>query len=304
MRCGDVITTDTTLDSDLLDCPNNGIVIGADNITLDLNGHTIAGDDKAYELCREDEPCDIGVLNDGYDAVTVKRGTTRDFGLGIVVVGAKHNRVRHVAAVGNAFEGIVIFRSTRTRIEESLASRNGVGKSRPGIALAESDHNRIMGNTMSGNGDLGLFMEASDNNLIRHNTARRNPEGGMIIEGDRNEIVRNRLVRNGGGILITIVRRGGTASGNVVSRNVVRGTRSDGISVDPVPKRTLIKGNVVVGARRAGFAIGSRSSTITGNRATRNGGLGIKAVRGVTDGGGNRASGNGDPRQCVVVACR
>ena len=36
--CGDTITTDTTLDSDLVNCPNNGVVIGADNITLDLKG--------------------------------------------------------------------------------------------------------------------------------------------------------------------------------------------------------------------------------------------------------------------------
>jgi hypothetical protein len=39
-----VITTDTTLDSDLLDCPGHGIVIGAPGITLDLNGHTVDGD--------------------------------------------------------------------------------------------------------------------------------------------------------------------------------------------------------------------------------------------------------------------
>jgi hypothetical protein len=37
------ITRDTTLDSDLLDCRGDGTVIGADNITLDLNGHAIAG---------------------------------------------------------------------------------------------------------------------------------------------------------------------------------------------------------------------------------------------------------------------
>ena len=30
VSCGDTITADTTLDSDLLNCPNNGIVIGAD----------------------------------------------------------------------------------------------------------------------------------------------------------------------------------------------------------------------------------------------------------------------------------
>ena len=44
VSCGETITTDTTLDSDLVNCPNNGIVIGADGITLDLAGHRIDGD--------------------------------------------------------------------------------------------------------------------------------------------------------------------------------------------------------------------------------------------------------------------
>jgi parallel beta-helix repeat protein len=304
VSCGDTITADTTLDSDLVDCPNNGILIGADAITLDLNGHTISGDDEPFEPCPEREPCDIGVLIEGHDAATIKGGTVRDFGLGVLVLEAKHNRVRDVAAVDNAFEGILLFRSRRTRVQGSTASRNGVGNSRPGIALIESDNNRITGNTMSGNGDLGLFMAASDDNLIRHNRARRNPEGGMIIEGDRNEIVGNRVVRGGGGILITIVNRGGKAVGNVVRRNVVRNVRASGIAVDSVPKRTLVSRNLGVGSGRAGIIVGSSSTTITENRAVRNGGLGIRAVEGVVDGGGNRASGNGDPRQCVNVACR
>jgi parallel beta-helix repeat protein len=304
VSCGATITTDTTLDGDLRDCPSNGIVIGADDITLDLNAHTISGDDEPFKPCPEDQPCDIGILNEGHDAVTIQGGTVRGFGPGLVVVRAKRNRLRNLAAVENAFEGIVIFRSARTRVQGSSASRNGVGNSRPGIALVESDNNLITGNTMSGNGDLGLFMAASDHNLIRHNGARRNPEGGMIIEGDRNEIVRNRVVRGGGGILITIVNRGGKAVGNVVRRNVVRNVRASGIAVDRVPKRTLVSRNLVVGSGRAGIIVGSRSTTITQNRAVRNGGLGIKAVEGVIDGGGNRASGNGDPRQCVNVKCR
>jgi len=304
VRCGDTITADATLDADLLECPNNGIVIGADDIAIDLNGHTIAGDGEPFKPCPEDEPCDIGILNEGHDAVTIEGGTVRDFGLGVVVVRARGNRLRHLAAVENAFEGIVIFRSARTRVQGSSASRNGVGNSRPGIALIESDNNRITANTMSQNGDLGLFMAASDHNLIRHNRARHNPEGGMIIEGDRNEIVRNRVVRGGGGILITIVNRGGRAVGNVVRRNVVRNVRAGGIAVDRVPKRTLVSRNLVVGSGRAGIIVGSSSTTITENRGVRNGGLGIRAVEGVVDGGGNRASGNGDPRQCVNVACR
>ena len=35
VSCGDTITADTTLDSDLLNCPNNGILIGADARVFD-----------------------------------------------------------------------------------------------------------------------------------------------------------------------------------------------------------------------------------------------------------------------------
>ena len=303
VMCGETITADTTLDSDLIDCPNNGIVIGADDITLDLNGRTVSGDGEPFEQCSKNEPCDVGVLNDGHDGVTVKGGTVTGFGPGVFLFRAKHDRLRDLSTVENAFNGIILVRSSRNRIERSTASRNGRPNNFPGIALIESDQNRITGNRMSGNADLGLFTEDSDDNLIGHNKTRGHPEGGMIIEGDRNEIVRNRMVREGGGILITIVSRGGKAVGNVIRRNEVRDPRASGISVDRVPRRTLVSRNHVVGAGRSGIIVGSPSTTITRNRAVRNDGLGIKAVEGVIDGGGNRAHGNGDKRQCVNVKC-
>jgi hypothetical protein len=43
--------------------------------------------------------------------------------------------------------------------------------------------------------------------------------------------------------------------------------------------------------------------TIRDNSADRNKQLGIDALPGVTDAGGNRAKHNGDPRQCVNVVC-
>jgi hypothetical protein len=77
VRCGDTITTDTTLDSDLVNCPNNGIVIGADNITLDLNGHTIDGDAAVVDPCAGF--CDNGVDNTaGHSGVTIQGGSIRD----------------------------------------------------------------------------------------------------------------------------------------------------------------------------------------------------------------------------------
>ena len=38
--CGDVVTQDTTLDSDLL-CEGDGLIVAASDVTLDLGGHVI-----------------------------------------------------------------------------------------------------------------------------------------------------------------------------------------------------------------------------------------------------------------------
>src|SRR4051812_21206586 len=61
--CGETVTKDTKLANDLIDCPNEGIIIGADNITLDLNGHTVDGDGVPVVGCPDPEPCDSGIVN-------------------------------------------------------------------------------------------------------------------------------------------------------------------------------------------------------------------------------------------------
>jgi hypothetical protein len=52
-----------------------------------------------------------------------------------------------------------------------------------------------------------------------------------------------------------------------------------------------------------GIHVDEPQTTITENAANDNGDLGIFAVAGVTDGGGNTASGNGNPAQCEGVSC-
>src|SRR3954464_14538031 len=62
VSCGETITADTTLEQDLVNCPNHGIVIGADGITLDLNGHLVDGDGTPAANCdNQKEPCDFGL---------------------------------------------------------------------------------------------------------------------------------------------------------------------------------------------------------------------------------------------------
>ena len=124
VECGDVITQDTKLDSDLIDCPGDGLEIGADNVTLDLNGHTVDGDGDA----RPGLGCDTGIRNGGFDncsrqdaghgGVTIRNGTVREFAHGVQVIIADHNSLLHLRLYDNSgFGGIVTYLMSNGRIK-------------------------------------------------------------------------------------------------------------------------------------------------------------------------------------------
>jgi parallel beta-helix repeat protein len=267
VSCGDTITADTTLDSDIVNCADNGIVIGADNVTLDLNGHTIDGDNELVDRCPREQMCDTGIVSDGHDGVTVEGGAVKQFGTGIFILRAKGANLRAVTASRNTFNGILLGDSTRSAILGSAASANGLETDYPGIALFGSDHNLVKGTTSSGNADLGFFVVESDHNRFLANTLSDNPEAGAIIEGDDNEISRNRVVRNGDGIILS--GSGNTVSGNqiikpfgyhpgcgvgisledghgnLIAGNEVRDAQDAGIRLSTFVKRQQLRDNIV-----------------------------------------------------------
>ena len=343
VSCGDEITADTTLDSDLVDCPSNGIVIGADDITLDLNGHRVDGDGTTFAGCSKEEFCDVGLLNDSHDGVTIRHGSVREFDVGVFIGRARHNRVLDISSSRNPFFGIVVAESARSLIRNSSFNRNP-GPDGDGMGLFGSHRIRILGNSFRRN-ELGIHVDSSTQISFKRNLISRSEPGMLMEGGGRNEVSHNRLVKSdmivrsndntiarnqitggyvgialedGHGNLITGNRiRGAGFAGiglrafeadqhvrdNVVRRNRVHRAGGHGVFVGPGVKNTLLKGNHVSRARKHGINVKSAATTLTRNHARRNGDLGIRAVPGVTDGGGNRASGNGDPDQCTYVAC-
>ena len=91
--------------------------------------------------------------------------------------------------------------------------------------------------------------------------------------------------------------------GNVVRRNHISGAGEDGVHIDDKARRTLVEGNHAFGGKDDGLDVNNSTTTLTRNEARRNGDLGIEAVFGVIDGGGNIARNNGDPRQCTNIFC-
>jgi hypothetical protein len=81
----------------------------------------------------------------------------------------------------------------------------------------------------------------------------------------------------------------------VVRRNHVRRSH-DGFLVESTASDTVLESNHAVRSEDDGFDVDSRTTTLTRNHAVHSGDFGIEAVHGVIDGGGNKAHGNGTPR--------
>jgi parallel beta-helix repeat protein len=377
LACGDVITTDIKLASDLTNCPNNGIVVEADDIALDLNGHTVGGDGTPFASCPDGAFCDVGIDNSaGHSGVTIKGGTVRGFDVGALALGAGVNRIQKLTLVDNASFGVIVGNSSDTKIDHNSAhggisgilmfdshdnrlEQNTVsGAHGYAIPVFGSHHNRLEQNSMDGN-DHGILLDTCDDNDVKAN--RVSHSGGSSIDighSKNNRVVANVLTDNGDGVILAdaqhnlisdnsvtgtglfgfpdtggfgvildgaddnLVQRnkvtGGrgpaifvsslespdTSDRNAISANVVNSKFTDGILIDGNATLTLLDHNTANGNGNDGIHANATGTTITGNTANDNHELGIEAVLGVVDGSGNKASGNGNPAQCLNVLCR
>ena len=313
VSCGDVLTQDTRLDSDLLDCPGDGVVIGAGGITLDLGGHTVDGVPGSGG---------DGVDNSGgYDGVEVRNGEISEFQSGVRNLGAHDGTVERVDFVRTT--GVFLEQSDRNVIEHNTFSA-GTGV----IVFLGCDDTVIRANTISGPGTGvtlwgNLFADEVRRTLVEHNRLAGNGAGIVIVfQSVIDSDIRANEVSGTNGVGITAaglntrVERN-TLTGNdvgifasgfnvLVTRNRVASSDGDGIFVpsSSVARDVAIEGNVVNGNGDDGIDADDPDVSIARNTANSNADLGIEAVAGVTDGGGNKARGNGNPAQCLNVSCR
>ena len=349
VSCGDRITANTTLHEDLVNCPNNGLIVRADDVTLDLNGHTIDGNGVPNPSCPSvTNFCDFGVAFSGHDGITVKHGTVRQFEGGVGAFRTRDTRLLGLSAPNNTFGDIGIANAARVLVRNCSGNRSTSAEGN-GLGLFDSHHIRVLNSSFRHNVHAGIKPVGSTSSLIKGNLVARNGDEGLLMEGGKGFRVRaNRFVGNGGGItlgpgsrnvitgnrisrghdgiriekghgnlvagnVVVHARRAGIRLGishplfggadNVVRGNLVRESRVDGFLVNEKDDHSLLKGNTATGAGDDGFDVGSPTATLTRNRGLGNADLGIAAVRGVADGGGNLARHNGDRRQCTHIAC-
>jgi parallel beta-helix repeat protein len=310
VSCGDTISSDTKVSNDLTNCTGDGLVIDQGDVTLDLNGHTVDGDDSGNG--------DGIVIQENLDNVIVKNGKVRQFedgafvgkegsahrllnlrlvgnrAIGLHFEGATTNSlVRSVGSVDNDGDGISVFLSTGIVLDGATATGNG-GR---GFTLAAIDESLVQKSRADNNGDDGLFLDANSNgDLVRDFVSEANDDTGLFVSGTEHTLLRLRSLNNDGeGITLFAARF--KLLDSVLSKNA-----GDGVFLFAGAEQGLLSGNTANHNDEDGLDIDEPQTTLRRNTANDNGGFGIDAVSGVTDLGGNRAKGNGG-QNCVNVNC-
>jgi len=162
--CGQTLTESTIVENDLANCPGDGLVAGADGITIDLNGHMIDG---------QTIPTGNGIAISGFDGVVVENGTITGFDVGVsIVLGADRTRVRDLRISGDGIGNGIEAQALRAAITGNTVFGRAIGILVAGTATTTA------GNTVKDNRDPGRRQPAGRHPEHRPEQRGRRDPGG------------------------------------------------------------------------------------------------------------------------------
>jgi CSLREA domain-containing protein len=289
MSCGQLVTASIRLSNNLTDCPGNGLVVGASNITIDLNGRTLDGINLG-----------VGVLNNGFDNVVITNGFIQEFDFAVQLnPGTAGNVVSALRTLSNQDGGIQLSNADQAGVGNTIQGntvdgsfygialldgtsgalvRNNTVLNVPehGIYLLSSGGNRVEANSVSFSGGAGVGLEGADGNSVIGNQLSDNSEGGVMVGGDllpanNNLIEGNTILRGSAGISLN------GSSGNQLIANSVR-EASGGIGLEFSNNNTLLRNDIR--SNSGGISlIGSSGNRIEDNFIIGNSeGIGLEAL--------------------------
>lgn len=206
LSCGQVIKTSVKLSSNL-DCTGDGLLVGADGITIDLNGHTINGPgaDKSkigLSLATSSgvtvtgpgvvQGFQAGVLDTGGQGDTISKVIFQNNQIAVFATGAKDTSINNNMMFGNDI-GYASHSSTGTDFSQNMLNDNRLA----GVTLVNSGDNKIDTNTIEKSNN-GIFVDAqSTGNDVNTNTVLKNTgvdlnnANGLPINVNKNSFVGN-----------------------------------------------------------------------------------------------------------------
>jgi parallel beta-helix repeat protein len=183
--CGQVVSGNVTLTSNL-NCPGDGLLVGNDDTTINMNGYTIQGPGHTSSK--------VGIMIPASSNVKVKGpGMMAGFQAGLLATGS--DKVEVSRLIFSDDQIAVFMTGTRdTKVSENIMDRNTIGVAAhsekgadiesnvmdgnvlAGVTFVNSLSSTISGNNIQGSND-GIFLDPqSHDNVVSSNIAKQNTE--------------------------------------------------------------------------------------------------------------------------------
>jgi parallel beta-helix repeat protein len=192
---------------------NTCITINADNVDLDLNGHTITGLNGGADGT-------AGISISAKTKVDIKGpGVITGFGRGFDIDGITDSEVKDVTTTGNVY-GFVVNNSTGTWLRGNTSTGNG----QHGFTVNGGGDNKFMNNVSSNNGQIGIWLFAGTGDQVRSNTTNSNGRDGIRCGAggvSTGHTIKDNTANGNGGINLASDASGITVKGNSAQSNIL-----------------------------------------------------------------------------------
>ena len=243
--CGQVVTQDVALTSDLNCDSGDGLIVGASGITINLNGYSITGpnggggsleaanptgsqgaanptsadsDDENGGQQQEEEEA-AATEEPEIRPVTTRQNTADyDGSSGILVANADNVAIAGLGEISGFSRGVTFLGSSGGAVTDIQLANNDIG-----AVVASSEGTEISRNTITNNG-IAVVSDGSNGGVTAFNQIVANVEQGILLVG---------------------------SSDNVVAANNMYGNGGSGIFLDPMSQRNHLDYNTVFGHEAA-----------------------------------------------------
>jgi parallel beta-helix repeat protein len=224
--CGQVVTQDVTLTSDL-NCDNgDGLIVGASDITINLNGYSItSGDETGSEsptttASGDETGSESPTTTASGDETGSESPTTTDYdgSSGILVANAENVAISGLGEISGFSRGVTFLGSSGGHLTDVQLANNDIG-----AVMASSSGTEISRNTFTNNG-IAVVSDGSNGGVTAFNQIVANLREGVLLIG---------------------------SSDNVVAANNMYGNGANGIYLDPMSQGNNIDYNTVFGHETA-----------------------------------------------------
>lgn len=234
--CGATIVESLKLDHDVV-CSGDGLIVGADGIRIDLDGHAISGGGSG-----------VGIIVSGRRDVSITAGTIGNFATGIRIVASTDIEIKYIefnanpegidfqaGSVGNTVKDSLFRNSTirgimlRTNVTGNDVKNNRFINDRVGILIFGGVDNTLKQNEISGSSVAAIRInQPADGNVLKDNLVSSSLAGIEFLVtaagwAQEDELKGNTISGNACGLK-------GPTDGNTLKDNSFQGNTLDSCS--------------------------------------------------------------------------